>query len=196
MGEESQKVAKFAEWLAPLPEEEYLRIMYVGKLVLDPSTMTDDSGKEAKSSVEDMINEIWKVASVWNPIHGISGHLSYTKQLHVAQLIEGKADAIKALIERIHKDSRVNVTKVFSRKLQTMNLGWNLSMCYSFEITTEQYRLIADADVTLQQMFDGMKNSYEVRREGWNLNEFYKSIVDTFLLKYISIADNLQFKRY
>jgi hypothetical protein len=186
---------KFTEWLAPLPEEEYLRVLYVGKLQL-PLKTNEDGRKEATIGVENMINEIWKVASVWNTHMGISGHLAYTLELHVAQLLEGRADAVNNLMAKIKKDPRVNVHKVFRRKLQTMNLGWNLSMCYSFQITTEQYRLIADGDVTLKQMFDGMKNTCEVLREGWNLNKFYKATVDTFLLKYISIEDKVEFKSY
>jgi len=68
-------------------------------------------------------------------------------------------------------------------------------MCYAFQITTEQYKLIADDEITPEQMFNSMKNSYEVRREGWKLSEFYKTTVDTFLLKYISIEDNVKFRR-
>jgi len=189
------EIKKFTEWLAPLPEEEYLRMVYVGKLQILPK-MSDGGNKTTSSAkLKDMINEIWKVSSSWNSSHGISGHLAYTSELHVAQLIEGKADEVTSLIAKIRKDPRVSVYKVFQRKLQTMNPGWNISMCYSFQITTEQYRLIADNDVTPEQMFDSMKNTYEVRREGWKLNEFYKTTVETFLLKYISMEEKAKFKR-
>jgi len=125
----------------------------------------------------------------------IAGRLAYTKQHDVCQEIDGKADAIVSLMENIRKDPRVIVYSEFRKSLQTMNLGWNISMCYAFQITSEQYNLIADDDVTPEQMFNSMKNSYEVRREGWRLNEFYKTIVDTFLLKYISIEDKVKLKR-
>jgi len=186
---------KFKEWLAPLPEEEYMRVVYVGKLQILPKSGDDGNNCASSTCLEDMISEIWQVSSKWNSAHGIAGHLAYTSEHHVAQLIEGKADVIKILMEKIRKDPRVSVHKVFQRKLQTMNPGWNISMCYSFQVTTEQYRLIADDDVTPEQMFDSMKNTYEVRREGWKLNEFYKAIVETFLLKYISIEKKVKFKR-
>jgi hypothetical protein len=175
---------KYTGWLAPLPEEEYLRIVYIGKLQM-PSKNND--GVNSSTKLEDMMNEIWKVSSVWNSKHSISGHLAYTKDLHVCQLLEGKAGEITSLFSKIRKDPRVSVWKFFKRKLPTMNPGWNISMCYSFQITPEQYRLIANDGITLEQMFNSMKNTNEVRKEGWELPQFYKTMVDTFLLKYISI---------
>jgi len=172
-----------------------LRVVYFGKLQVRPR-VSDGSLKNISTTwLEDMITEIWNVSSIWNARHGISGHLAYTKEHHVCQLIEGKADSIVYLMNKIRKDSRVIVCNEFQRTLETMNLGWNISMCYAFQITTEQYQLIADDHVTPQQMFNNMKNSYEVRREGWKLNEFYKMIVDTFLLKYISTEDKVKFQR-
>jgi len=185
---------KFKEWLAPLPEEEYMRVVYFGKLqVPNPG---DDGSTNDKIRLEKMVSEVWKVSMDWNSKHGISGHLAYTNEHHVAQLIEGKADEITSLIAKIQKDPRVCVFKVFKRKLQTMNNCWNMSMCYSFNITTEQYRLITNDDVTPQQMFNSMKNTCDVRREGWKLNEFYKTIVETFLLKYISLEEKFKFKTF
>merc|ERR1719317_136502 len=143
-----------------------------------------------------MINEIWKVASVLNCTHMISGHIAYTNELHVCQLIEGKADKITSLMANIIKDPRIVVSKEFEMKLPTMNLGWNLSMCYSFKITEDQFCVIANDDITLKKMFDMMKNTCEARRGGWKLNEFYKSIVDAFLLKYISIDDKVKFEKF
>merc|ERR1719233_550265 len=125
----------------------------------------------------------------------VSGHLAYTKEYHVCQLIEGKAAYIEILMRKILKDPRVTVHKVFRRNLRTMNLDWNMSMCYTFELTTEQFEMITDDDVSLDQMFNSMKNSYEVRREGWKLSELYKTIVETFLLKYVSMKEKLKFKR-
>jgi len=191
------EVKRFTEWLAPIPEEDYLRIVYVGKLQ-DVATRSDSRNKTDSNSksIEEMINDIWGVSKFWNEKFGISGHLSYTNEYHVAQLIEGNADNINSLMENIEKDSRVFIYKVFRRKLKTMNIGWNISMCYSFQITSEQYKMIADSNVTPKQIFNNMKNTYEIRREGLKLTEFYKTIVETFLLKFISIQENVKLKKY
>merc|ERR1719348_1998404 len=125
---------KYSNWLPPLPEEEYLRIVYFGKLQIPPSGMGNDKNKSTKK-LEDMISEIWKVASIFNSTHGISGHLSYTNGWDVAQLIEGKADEIISLMERIRKDPRVVIYKEFKKIIPTMDLGWNISMCYTFKLT-------------------------------------------------------------
>lgn len=170
-----------------------MRVVYFGKLQI-PSRNGNDKNK-SDTRLEDMMAEIWEKSSVWNRDHGISGHLAYTNELHVSQLIEGKADTIRYLMKKIRKDPRVVVYKEFRKSLQTMNLGWNISMCYTFQITTEQYQLIADDDITPEQMFNTMKNSYEVRREGWKLNEFYKTIVDTFLLKFIAMERRRKLRR-
>jgi len=179
------KDKKVTEWLAPLPEEEYLRILYIGKL----QTKKGDDKENADSSndIEEMINEIWNKSRVWNKNFGISGHLSYTNDYHVAQLIEGKVETVNSLMANIEKDPRVLIWKTFRRTLPTMNVGWNISMCYSFQITTEQWQLVSDYKVTPEQMFNNMKNTYEVRREGWELCKFYKTMVETFLLKFMAI---------
>jgi len=190
------EITKCKEWLAPLPEEEYLRIIYVGKLQITPE-MSDGIDKGISTAkLEDMIKEISKVSSVWNCKHSISGHLAYTNELHVSQLIEGKATETNYLMAKIRKDPRVVVYQEFRRKLQTMNPGWNISMCYSFQISLEQYRLIADDDITPEQMFNIMKNTHEVRREGWELSQFYKTIVETFLLKYMYMEQKVSFKNF
>lgn len=124
----------------------------------------------------------------------ISGHLAYTNELYVCQLIEGKADVITHLMAKIRKDPRVHIYKEFKCKLQTMNKGWNMSMCYSFEITPEQYQLVTSKDVTPEQMFNNMKNTNEIRRLGWDIHQFYNTTVETFLLKYISMEQKLKFK--
>jgi len=185
------KSKRLTEWLQPVPEEEYLRIVYVGKLQI-----CSKSNNNNITQLENMINDIWNVSKAWNSTHGISGHLAYTQEHHISQLIEGKAVFVKNLMARIRNDPRVVIHKEFKRTLLTMNLGWNISMCYSFQITADQYRLIADDDITAEQMFDSMKNTYEIRREGWKLSDFYKTIVDTFLLKYISVQEKVQFKEY
>jgi len=186
---------KYKEWLAPLPEEDYLRIVYVGKLQV-PKARSGFETASSPTNIEDTINEIWKVSKEWNSAHGVSGHLAYTNELQVSQLIEGKAEEITSLMAKIRNDPRVVVHREFQRKLKTMNPGWNVSMCYSFEITSEQYQLIADDDISLEQMFNSMKNTYEIRRAGWKLSEFYKTVVDTFLLKYISVTENVKFQRW
>jgi hypothetical protein len=70
-----------------------------------------------------------------------------------------------------------------------MDVGWSVSMCYSFEITSAQLSLVQDNDLTMEEMFDMMKNTYQVRRESLNLPNFYKEIIETILLKYISMTD-------
>jgi len=185
------KVKKVTEWLAPLPEEEYLRILYIGKLQAKKSD--DKKSADSSNDIEEMIADIWNKSRVWNQIFGISGHLSYTSDYHVAQLIEGKVETVNSLMANIERDPRVCIWKTFRRTLPTMNVGWNISMCYSFEITTEQYQLVADDRVTSEQMFVNMKNTYEVRREGWKLSEFYKTTVETFLLKFMTIDGKITF---
>lgn len=187
------QIRKFTGWMAPLPEEDYLRIVYVGKLQILP-VLTNGGDKGINNiNLEDLINEIWDVSKCWNRINCISGHLAYTKERYVSQLIEGKSDVVISLMAKIRRDSRVVIYKEFRRKLQTMNHGWNIQMCYSFDLTNEQYGLIADEDISPEQMFNSMRNTYEIRREGWKLSEFYKTIVETFLLKYISIDENVKF---
>ena len=62
-------------------------------------------------------------------------------------------------------------------------------MCYSFEITSAQLSLVEDEDLSMEEMFDMMKNTYEVREERLNLPNFYKETIETILLKYISITE-------
>jgi len=182
------------EWLAPLPEEKYLRILYVGKLQII-STSAGCEEDISTSKLEDMINDIWSSARVHNVKSGISGHLSWTRQGHVAQLMEGREENVLFLMSKIRADPRVVISKEFRAGLQTMNLGWHASMCYSFQITTHQYCLIDDKSLTLEQMFNRMKETYIIRRGGLKLSEFYKTIVDTVLLKYISIEEKVRFRK-
>merc|ERR1719177_96865 len=79
-----------------------------------------------------MISDIWKVARKFNSSNFISGHLAFTKSLYVVQLLEGLEDVVNPLMERIRRDPRVVIEKVFKKRLLTMNLGWEVSMCYSF----------------------------------------------------------------
>merc|ERR1719494_4952 len=54
-----------------------------------------------------MMKEIWEVAKKFNSEHFISGHLSFAKSRHVAQLLEGPGDVVFSLMERIRNDRRV-----------------------------------------------------------------------------------------
>jgi len=184
---------KFTEWLAPIPEEEYLRIVYVGKLKISSKFGNGSLRASSISKIKEIINDILGVFMNWNSAHGVSGHLSWTNECHVSQLIEGKAEAVNSLMARIRRDSRVEIYEEFRKKLRTMNPGWSASMCCSFEITHEEFLLVANKNVSLQDLFHSMKNTYEIRREGQELKQFYKITVETFLLKYISIVENVNF---
>merc|ERR1719221_1933018 len=103
------------------------------------------------------MNDIWEKASVFNRTHFISGHLSCSKTLHVVQLLEGKQKVVLSLMERIRKDPRVVIYKEFIKEQLSMNVGWAISMCYSFEIASAQLELVQDQELTLEEMFDMMK---------------------------------------
>jgi len=175
-----------SQWLQPIPEKKYIRVLYLGKLRLvnkDGSSMND------VPTLEEMIEDIWKGASVFNRSNFISGHLSCANTLHVVQLLEGKEKVVLGLMKRIRKDPRVVIYKEFVKKQLSMHVGWGISMCYSFEITSAQLRLVQDTDLTMEEMFDMMKNTYQVRQESLNLPSFYKEIIETILLKFISITE-------
>jgi len=140
-------------------------------------------------TLEEMIEDIWQEASVFNRNHFISGHLACSNTLHVVQLLEGKEKVVLALMKRIRKDPRVVIYKEFVKEQLTMNIGWAISMSYSFEISSAQLDLHQDKDLTMEDLFDLMKNTYEVRQKSLNLVSFYKEIIETMLLKYISITE-------
>jgi len=171
------------EWLQlqPIPESKFIRVVYIGKLRL-----VNKVGN-SKSTLEEMMKDIWETASVFNRSNFISGHLSCSKTLHVVQLLEGKEKVVKNLMKRIRKDPRVDIHKEFVNEQLSMEIGWSISMCYSFEITSGQLSL-PDND-PLQDMFDMMKNTHEVRRENMNLPTFYKEIIERMLLKFISLTE-------
>jgi len=175
------------QWLQPIPEKKYIRVVYCGKLRL-----VNKEGKtnfKNKPTLEDMIDDIWKRASEFNRRNFISGHLSCSKTLHVVQLLEGKEKVVLSLMERIRKDPRVVIYKEFVKKQLSMHVGWAISMCYSFEITSAQLELVQDTELTMEEMFDMMKNTYQVRQESLNLPSFYKEIMETILLKFISVTE-------
>jgi len=173
------------EWLQlqPIPESKFIRVVYIGKLRL-----VNKVGN-SKPTLEEMVKDIWETASLFNRSNFISGHLAISKTLHVVQLLEGKEKVVKNLMKRIRKDPRVDIHEEFVNEQLSMEIGWSLLMCYSFEITSAQLRLLQDNDISMQDMFDMMKNTHEVRREDVNLHAFYKEIIETMLLKFISIAD-------
>jgi len=176
------------EWLQPIPEKNYRRVLYIGKLQL---VNKDGSSKKNVPTLNEMIEDIWQVASVFNRDNFISGHLSCSSTFHVVQLLEGKKNVVLGLMKRIRKDPRVVICKEFVKEQLTMQTGWSMSMCYSFKITSGQLGLLQDADLTIEDMFNIMKNTYEVEED---LPGFYKEIVETILLKYISITENEKIK--
>jgi len=176
-----------AQWLQPIPEKKYIRVVYVGMLRL---VNKDGSSTKDVPTLEEMVEDIWKKASVFNRSNFISGHLSCTSTLHVVQLLEGKEKTVLGLMKRIRKDPRIVIYKEFVKKQLSMHVGWAISMCYSFEITSAQLRLVQNTDLTMEEMFDMMKNTYQARQESLNLPSFYKEIIETILLKFISITDS------
>jgi len=179
------------EWLQPIAEKKYIRVLYIGRLrLVSKEGRKDGLTKESYTpTLEEMIDDIWKEASVFNRSNFISGHLSCAGTMHVVQVLEGKEKVVLSLMKRIRKDPRVIIEKEFIKRQLTMHLGWAISMCYSFEITSAQLSLVQDEDISMEEMFDMMKNTYEVREERLNLPNFYKETIETILLKYISITE-------
>jgi len=179
------------EWLQPIAEKKYIRVLYIGKLVLGAHEGPIDKSENGTSPkrLENMLDDIWKQASAFNRSNFISGHLSCAKSLHVVQVLEGKEKVVLSLMDRIRNDPRVIIDKEFTKKQLTMHQGWGISMSYSFEITSAQLSLIQEENLTMEEMFHMMKNTYEVEEEGHNLRIFYKDTIETFLLKYISITE-------
>jgi len=173
------------QWLQPIPEKKYIRVVYVGKLRI----VNKANKPHNPQTLEEMMNDIWEKASVFNRTNFISGHLSCSKTLHVVQLLEGKEKVVLGLMKRIRKDPRVEIHKEFFKEQLSMHIGWSISMCYSFEITSAQLRLVQDTDLSMREMFDMMKNTHEVTRESLDLPSFYKEIIETILLKFISITE-------
>jgi len=175
------------EWLQPIPEKKYVRVVYIGKIQLVTKL---GQATKVKPTLEEIIEDIWKGASEFNRHNFISGHLSCSKTLHVVQLLEGKEKVVLKLMERIRKDPRVVIHKEFVKRQLSMHVGWAISMCYSFEITSAQLSLVQDTELTMEEMFDMMKNTYQVRQESLNLPCFYKEIIETILLKFIALTEN------
>jgi len=176
------------EWLQPIPEKEYIRVLYVGKLQLPQLHVAGEVRENAKEeALRIMIRDIWKVARKFNSSNFISGHLSFTKSLYVAQLLEGVEDVVCSLMERIQRDKRVIIEKVFTKRLLTMNLGWEVSMSYSFNLSPVDLRLIKNPNLSMEQLFDNITSTYEIKRLGVKLSKFYRNTIEIILLKYISL---------
>ena len=94
----------------------------------------------------------------------------------------------------IKKDPRIIVYEDFSKTLSTKKHIWYVAMCYSFQISNENFLSRADEETTLAEMIDNLKNTFQVRIEGRKLSEFYKKGVDMFLLKYFSSIDQVKLK--
>jgi len=180
----------YTEWLAPIPEKHYVRIVYLGKLrvLRNPNSEDEKIDASCPYSLEEMIKDIWKKASIFNSKNYISGHLACSKSLHVVQLLEGREKVVTDLMKRIRRDPRVEICMEFKRKILSMNVGWGISMCYSFDITNAQLKVVQRKDISLKRMFDMMKKTSQALRENLKLHDFYKSIIETMLLKYISIT--------
>ena len=176
------------QWLQPIPEKKYLRCVYVGNLKLVHKSGT----KYKKPTLEEMIEDIWKVASEFNRENFIAGHLSCSRTLHVVQCLEGKENVTRSLMGRIIKDPRVRIHKIFYKLQPSMHIGWALSMCYSFDITKVQLMLVQNEELTMESIFDMMKTTFEAVQEKLHLPTFYKEIMETMLLKYITVTHGHQ----
>jgi len=163
----------------PKPEKSYLRVIYLGRLKLQKHPET-----QAMPTLDEMMLQIWNWASAFNKANFISGHLAFTTSLHVAQLLEGEENVVSSLMSRIREDPRVVIEKELSKKLSTVNLGWEMSMFYSFKITALERRLVTNKGISMREMFDTIENTYHVRKEKLDVTNFYKRIIDCILLKY------------
>jgi len=172
----------------PIPEKEYIRVLYVGKLQLPQLHVAGESMEnEKEEALRIMISDIWKVARKFNNSNFISGHLSFTKSLYVVQLFEGGEDVVGSLMERIKRDDRVIIEKVFRKRLIKVNLGWEVSMSYSFNLSPADLGLIKNPNLSMEELFGKITSTYEIKRLGVKLSKFYRNTVDIILLKYISL---------
>ena len=184
---------KFTEWLAKLPEKEYLRMVYVGKLQIPSSGSGDCEKDNSVIELEELMNKIWKAVSMKYKLLGISGHISYTNQFHVCQLIEGKLEHVRNLMAEIRNDPRIIIYKEFSKSLSTLNHGWYIAMCYTIQVVRNFFWYRGDGEISLWEMFDSLENTYNVRLQGLRITEFYRKAADMLLLKYMSIIAKEKF---
>jgi len=187
------KKEKFTSWLVPVPEKEYVRCVYVGKLQFVPNETQHEERKSdgdlslrSNRTVYDMMDDIWKESSVWNKTNCISGHLAWTESLHVAQLIEGQSEVVETLMEKIRRDPRVMIYKEFRKNVQVKNTGWDTSMCYSFDLPALLPGFDKDAGLSIQELFDSIGDTFEVKRDMWGLASFYENSIDRILMKWVA----------
>jgi len=184
------KKKNFTSWLLPVPEKEHVRIVYVGKLQLDYSETPHAESKSdgyLSRNVHEMMDDIWKVSSVWNKDNFISGHLAWAESLHVAQLIEGRSEVILPLMERIRRDPRVIIHKEFREDVQVKNTEWDMSMCYWFDVAAQLTGFEEHPDSSIEELCDMIGDSFEVKRDVWGLAKFYETNIDRILMKYVSL---------
>merc|ERR1719419_1449778 len=117
-----------------------------------------------------IIRDIWNVAGKFNCSNFISGHFSFTKSLYAVQLLEGVEDVVASLMERIKRDKRIIIEKVFTKSLLTMNLGWEVSMSYSFNLSPADLGSIENPYLSMEQLFDDIPNTFEIKRLGVKLS--------------------------
>jgi len=184
------KKEKFTSWLVPISETEHVRFIYVGKLKIvsceTPHVESKSDGYLGRN-VYALMDDIWMKSSVYNKTNFISGHLAWTESLHVAQLLEGRSEVVFSLMERIRRDPRVIIHKEFRKDMQVKNTGWDMSMCYWFDVPAklpdyEEYR-----DFSIEELCDRIGNTFDVKRDVWGLAKFYETNINTILMKYISL---------
>jgi len=178
----------FTEWLQPIAETNYIRVLYVGKIQLIPKTRRNGNQvEEYVPTLDEVMKDIWKVAGKYNKEHFISGHLAFANSLHVAQLLEGKEEAVLKLLERIKKDRRIIYVKDYKKQILTVNPGWSTAMCYSFHLTHPELVLLQNPKLSLKRLFKKITETFQIKRSGTELAVFYKKTVDIILLKFISL---------
>jgi len=176
-------------WLKPISEHKYIRLVYLGKLRLS------DKVGGSRSTLEEVMNDICETATVFNRSNFISGHLACSETLHIVELLEGREEVVLELMKSIRKDPRIEICQEFVKKQLSNERGWSMSMCYSFKTTPPLWHLVQDTNLSLEGIFNMMKNTYEVKREGMHLQSFYKQIIETILLKFIYITETSQCER-
>jgi len=176
------------EWTQSKAEEEYIRIIYVGKMVSQDKD--HESGDTTTTTLKDTMADIWKVSSVFNKANFIGGHLAWTEDSYVGQLLEGPKKVVLSLMEKIKKDPRVDIDKVFSRDVFTTNTGWEMSMCYSFEKTRLEVDIIDNPDISLELVFHEINNTQKIKEERLlTLPQFFQYSIELFTMKYVSLVD-------
>jgi len=93
---------------------------------------------------------------------------------------------IEDLMEKIRRDPRVKVCKEFRKDVQVKNTGWDMSMCYWFDVPALLPEFQKYPDRTIQDLFDSIGDTFEVKRDVWGLAKFYENCVDRILVKWVA----------